>query len=357
MKTALSLLLALMLAGYVSSANIYREDVQWTYYMPGRVNAIEVMNDSALVGAENGAYLLDWGGKVLWFHPTGAAVTAVKSSDGVFVASDDGALDRLRPDGSLVWQRHLPGYIGYADALDSDGRGTLCGSMDGFVYMLDGNGTYLWKHLVGSYVTAVKMLNDTVVAVSDRQVYFLDMEGRVRRNLDITGYIRGAVVSDKTVVVGMDDGTVDAYNLSGGLIWSRETGGYISAMEGGENVTVGTRERNLFHYLSDGSLLWELNLTSGVNALAVSGDSIVAGTLDNQVTVYSGGGLPKRYYETDGRPSVVAVIEPHLVAGTTTGRIYYARLPMRDASASLIIPAAVVLIIGAALFLMLRSWR
>jgi len=215
----------------------------------------------------------------------------------------------------------------------------------------------MWKHLVGSFVTGAYLLADRVVAVSDRQVYVLDVDGTVRLNLDISGYIRQAMVSEDLIVVGTDGGYLKAYGTNGEKRWEEKLGEYISVVDGNGNVTVGTREQHLFSYGENGKLRWKLNMTDGVVALKSTDDMVVVGTKDNKVFIYSSDGSLRWFYPTEGRASAIAVDNGNVLSGTTDGWIYYSKLPRRDMLGSFVIAVAVVVVVTAALTMVSRSWK
>ncbi|MFH1055374.1 MAG: PQQ-binding-like beta-propeller repeat protein [Candidatus Altiarchaeota archaeon] len=358
MRRGLLVLIALICIETVSATSVYKQTPLWSQHVPGKVNSIKTLNNTILVGAENGVYSIDYNKRQLWFHPTGGSVTAIKVWNNTIAASSDGALVLLDTStGRMLWERRIPGYVGYDSAIDANKDGILCGSMDGFVYMLDVNGTFKWKHLIGSYVTNVRLFDDMEVAVSDRQVYILDNEGKVRRNLDISGYIGASAITRDRIVVGMDEGGVYAYSPNGNVMWERNMSEYISAIDADVNVTVGTREKQLMRFTPDGELLWRVNTTESVIAIESRGDYVLASTRDNRVTMYGSGGTIRWYYETDGKASALSMNDRDVASGTTTGGVYYSKLPKRDVMASFMISAAIMLIAGAAIMVVYRTWK
>jgi len=358
MGRAAILLIACFFIASVSGESVYRQDPIWGYRLGGKVNSLAPLGNAILIGSESGLYLLDYNKALEWYHPTDEPVTSVSAhKDRIIASSSDGMLLLLDKTGKLVWDRRIPGYVGYDKALAADDGGILCGSMDGFVYMLDWKGTYLWKHLVGSYVTNVGIIRDNIIVVSDRQVYLLDPDGKVKRNLDIKGYIRSSAIGGDMVVVGMDDGVVRAYDLNGTALWANNLSENIGPMDMDGNITVGTKERHLTMLGSDGKLYWKLNVSDSVIAVASSPEFVLVGTMDNKVHLYSIGGALRWYYGTEGRPNTLSIRDRDAVSGTNAGRIYYSRIPKKDAITSLMLSAAVIVILAAMLALISKSWR
>jgi outer membrane protein assembly factor BamB len=111
------------------------------------------------------------------------------------------------------------------------------------------------------------------------------------------------------------------------------------------------------HISRDGKLLWKLNMTDGIVAVKSYQGQIYVSTLNNRLHSYNEEGVLKWYYETDGRAPTISAFDRHVLSGTTTGRVYYTYLPKREVGTSLMLSIAVVVIVGAAILLISRSWR
>ncbi|MFH0863281.1 MAG: WD40 repeat domain-containing protein [Candidatus Altiarchaeota archaeon] len=358
-KSALLISAICLLSGVSADNQVYKQAPMWAHHVPGKVSTLNALNDTTLIGGENGLYKVDYAKITAWFVETSGSVTAVKPLDDgrIIGASSDGSMKLVDAAGNVIWDRTVPGYVGYGNALDADDGGIICGSMDGYVYMLDLNGTYRWKHLVGSYVTYTRLLADRAIAVSDRQAYILDRDGKVRLNLNIVGYIRYAEVTEEEIIIGMSDGTLEVYDIDGSRMWGYKTGQNITAVDGDSNITVGTRERHVYHLSKDGTLLWELNMSDAVAAVRGDEGRILIGTQDGKSSLYTDQGGLKWFYETDGRPTALDMRGQHVISGTTTGWTYYSKLPTKDPATSFIVSVAVMAIVGASLLMVSRSWR
>jgi len=331
----------------------------WSHQIPGKVNLVKALNDTVVVGGEDGVYLFDYDKNRRGFHATDAAVTSVRVlEDGkTVITTSDGTIRMLGGGLTPIWERTIPGYVGYDSAIDAVGGLIVCGSMDGYVYVFDNNGTYLWKHLIGSYVTNVRLLVDRIVAASDRQVYILDLDGRVRRNLDLTGYVRSAKITDTEILVGMSDGVLYAYNVTGGLTWNLKLNQHVSAIDVDGDITVGTRDKQIIRLRGDGVYMWVINVSDAVVSVRSDGGDVVAATLDGRVYAYNSRGVLVWYYEAEGRPSALSVSDGRVLAGTTVGRIYYSKIPRIEGTSSLIFIFAAAAILAVAFILAARSWR
>jgi hypothetical protein len=357
MKALLILATVLALGLTVQADGFYRQEPIWSYSLNGKANSVTALNESILVGAESGVYALDYDKGLLWFDGTQAAVTAVSSRGNIVAAESDGTVLLLNRSGGIIWERQIPGYVGYDEAIDIWEGDIVCGSMDGFIYSFDNGGTFKWKHLIGSYVTNVKIVNDTIVAGSDRQVYLLDLDGRVRRNLGLSGFIRSFGVTDNVIAVGMDDGRLYGYDLRGNLRFSSDVGENIDAMDASGGIVLGTKEGHLMLFREDGRMLWKTNVTSGVIAVKSDGENILASTMGGKVELYDMDGLERWYYEPNGKATALSINGKNIVSGTSVGKVYYSRLIKRDSASSFMISVAVVLVIGAAILVVGKSWK
>jgi len=347
----------ILLAATAQADGFYRQDPFWTYNLKGKVNSLLTQNDSVLVGSESGIYSIDYDKNLRWFYSTSSAVTALEGHNSIIAAESDGTILLVNSSGGVIWERQVPGYVGYDQAIDIFGEEVVCGSMDGFIYAFDTLGAFKWKHLIGSYVTNVKIVNDTIIAVSDQQVYLMDLDGRVRRNLGLSGFVHSSAIMDNMITVAMDDGHIYSFDIQGKPMWTSEVGEYVDAMDAHSGIVVGTKEGHLMLLREDGKMLWKMNLTSDVIAVKTDGENILASTADGKVELYNIAGSMRWYYEPEGKATTLAINGRNMMAATSTGKVYYSRLIKRDSTSSFMISTAVVALIGAAILMVWKSWR
>jgi outer membrane protein assembly factor BamB len=106
-------------------------------------------------------------GRVLWTRPLGGRtgrVSMVINETGIYVALVDRVLRVMATDGSLQWDRQLPGEIAsIAVARDR----ILAGSTSNEAYAFEpGRGRLIWRFKFGGDVVGIAAKDDLVVAVS-----------------------------------------------------------------------------------------------------------------------------------------------------------------------------------------------
>jgi hypothetical protein len=356
MKGCLLIALVILTASGVSGQDSLSQPPLWSYQLEGRINSLTLDNSTILVGYDGGVQSLSYSKRVNWIYKTSAAVTAIKANETILVATSDGYVRMLDRGGRLLWERQVPGYIGYDSAADFGHDMIVCGSMDGFTYMFDKDGVYKWKRLIGSYVKAVHILNDTILAVSDRQIYLLDFDGRVKRNYNIRGIIRAYDLSGDKSTVALDDEYLYQYNKTGGIVWNYNLNEQANNIDTGYNLTVGTRDGKVLKFTKYGRVAWSKNVSDSILAFKADKDYVLVGTLDGKVILLSPDGSVRWYYDVVGRPAAIETYDTNIVSGTTTGRIYYTKMPKKDLKTSFEISAVVVGIVCLALVMVWRNW-
>jgi WD40 repeat protein len=353
-----AIIVVLLCMQYNVDADIQYRESDWSAQLDGRINALFCLNNSFIVSDESGLHRIDYNRKVMWSYPLLSQITAITERGGlVFVSSSDGHIRILELGGKLLFERGMPGYVGFPKALDFDGELFIAGSMDGFIYAFDRDGHYIWKRSVGSYATEVKIVDETIIAVSERQVYLLDREGGVRRNLNILGSIRKAAVDDEGISVAGEDKTLSYYNLSGGLIWSMEFDRDITSLDmGSETILAATNNGGLYSLCRNGSIKYQRDLIYPVVALKAAEGYGVVSTADGRTTLLSDMGGTRWHYDVDGRTTVLDSKDNNLVAGTTRGKLHYSRVAKKDPMASTLALLVVIIVIVICAYLVLKNW-
>ncbi len=351
------LVLAALFSGVSCAESIQNQPPMWGYQLDGRINALISTNNSFLVGDDQGVYRLGYSRNLIWSYPASSSVKAVKQvDDAVLAASEDGFVRLFDVRGHLLWERTIPGYVGFPKALDMRDDVVLVGSMDGFVYMLGKNGDYKWKRHIGSYVTEISIYGESIIAVSDRQVYILDLNGGVKRNLNIKGYIRRASIAKEKAVVALDDKKLYLYDTNGMIIWDTNLNDDITALDAGEDILVGTKGGMVYDFALNGSRNWVANVTYHVLAVESGEGYGVVSTIEGKTILFSSHGNTRWYYETEGRSTIFDSYDNNIIAGTSHGRIFYSKLPKKDPATSMVMVGAVVVIFGVAAYMVFRNW-
>ncbi|MBU0761707.1 MAG: PQQ-binding-like beta-propeller repeat protein [Candidatus Altiarchaeota archaeon] len=357
MKVFWWVLSVLLLTGNAFATSIQHQPPLWGYQLEGRVNTLVCSNNSLFVGDDRGIHNIGYSRNILWEYTTYSTVTSVDEQDNeVIVASSDGIIRSFGKNGQLLWERTVPGYVGLPKALKLDKDMILAGSMDGFVYLFDRKGTYRWKRQIGSYVTEIDLVGETIVAISDRQVYFLDLEGKVKRNLDIKGYIRKASVVQDKVAIALEDNKLYLYDLKGNILWDKDIVHDITSLDGKNDLILGTAGGIIYNLALNGSVNWMDNTTYPVLAVKDGGGYVIASTLEGKTILYSGLGKVRSYYSTEGRVLLFDACDNNIVAGTSKGRVFFSKIPKKDPMSTTLAIGGVFIVSLLAVYMVYRSW-
>jgi outer membrane protein assembly factor BamB len=211
-------------------------------------------------------------------------------NDGLFRAVD-------AADGTVRWSHATAcGISSEAAVTDS---AVFFGGQDGYVYALSrAGGRVLWTAGLGYHVFAsCAVMADTVLVTgnSDGKVAALDTRtGGVLWHGTPGGVVLGPAVADTIAVFSTEDGVVSAWTVSGRELWHRDFPAQASAPAiGGPGVLAGFADGTVRCLsLSDGSALWETDLTPSPGRVVVSrpacaGGRLVVGTCDSRVVCLS----------------------------------------------------------------------
>lgn len=219
-----------------------------TYTTGGNVRSSPILdepNSLLFVGSDDGyVYALTVGGfpsyglSTAWTYATGdkvrssaAIVGSGTSAPFVLIGSDDDKLyciwtttNGLHTAGQLKWSYTTGGDIQGSAMFSSTTGYAYCGSADGYVYAIQGNGTLAWSRNLGTATYSSPALSadqSTVyIGCDDGYIYALDSStGAVNWSYATGGVVRTgvAVLSDGRVVAGSDDGYLYVLTSAGAL--------------------------------------------------------------------------------------------------------------------------------------------
>ena len=351
------ILIMIIASSSVCPQNIPIQQPEWILKNGNPVHSMILTETNIIFGDEYGIESLGYIRNRVWRYPTDSPVTALKNHKGIYASTSDGSIIKLNDSGKLIWSRDIPGYIGYGNALDADEYRLLTGSMDGFIYMFDTNKTFQWKRLIGSYVTNVKILEDRLIAISDRQVYIVDFDGRVRRNLNISGYIRRAAIMKDRIIVGMDDLNLIGYDLNGSVIFNNNIGSPITAIKADENILIGTQDGEIILFSKEGKQSWRYEMNQSIVDVKNTETGIFASTKDEKIIQFTLGGSPKWMFKTEGRANIIKAYDLNVVSATNLGGIYFVKTSRKESIFSLGMIISIILILSAAIFMAAKALR
>jgi len=352
----LSLLLFLASASSVDTA--YMHSPTWSYRTEGGVSSVKYDNGKVLIASgDYTLYAVNLAGSLEWRFPMGDEITSIcPLSRNITVASMDGLIYMISEKGNTLWSRELPSYVGYDKAV-SAGRGILSvGTADGMVYVLDNGGDLIGRYNTGEYVLATEVLDEGIIAISDRQIFLLMDNGSLVKTFELDRYIRTAATTDKYVAVGFTDGTIVLYDTTGMLLWTYDTKDQVGTISlSDEHVSAGTKGKKLLMFDVNGTLMWAQNMTDSVAATDVSEPYLAVSTLDNNVYLYNTDGMLKWGYSTNGRALNLVIDGGYLLSGTNTGLTYLSEIPSKSEMEVVFVSLTVAVIVLLGLLLLVRS--
>ncbi|MDI7268576.1 MAG: PQQ-binding-like beta-propeller repeat protein [Myxococcota bacterium] len=180
--------------------------------------------------------------EIRWTFRTKDAIVAqpVVAADGTaLVASLDGTLYALSPDGSLRWTFPAGDRI-YSTPWIADSGQVVFGSDADRLHALDLSGKVLWTMLrpddaerpdLHDVDTAPVATRSAVYVGAGLYLYALDMEGLVRWRVATGGKVFSspALLPDGTIVVGSQDGHLWAVRPDGTARWKYRTRGDVDS--------------------------------------------------------------------------------------------------------------------------------
>ena len=257
------------------------------------------------IASNNGElYVLNPEGIVLWSYPTkgGTGFSAVTGTDGTIYVSFTDGVHAIHPSGVQKWSYLTERSVCSSPVIGDDGT-IYFGCYGGMLYALNSDGTLRWHYDTGDalYCSAPALGEDGTLYVSasdgsladvgdsnafDGGLHAVDSSGELKWKYDTGSAIVAspAIGADGTIYVCSTDGTLYALDPSGlsTLKWSYTAGGGIHsspAVGADGTIYVGASDGNLYAIDGDGTLKWSY----------VTGDDILAApSLDSNGTIYVG---------------------------------------------------------------------
>lgn len=228
-------------------------------------------------------------GQLLWRTEIGGDFSASPIADerGVYLASRNGDPDNSRQivrstgairalsqsTGITLWMRTL--HFPIQGGLVSSATKLFGGSSDGRVYAFNkGTGEILWVFQHTSAFSSYPTLRDKRLYIGSEDGTLLALDestGTVLWRYRTRGALRGTVaIADNIIFFGSTDGYVYAYSEMGGrLLWRRRTGAAVQAVTMTGSSILVTSLDNFVYLLSPrrGELIWKRQLAGRIAAL------------------------------------------------------------------------------------------
>ncbi len=178
--------------------------------------------------------------------------------------------------GDVLWEFQTGDAVTSSPTLDSQGN-LYFGSIDGFLYSLDSDGNFRWKHDSSDWIESSPALNasETVVYVgswSNRLLALDAASGSLIWDFTTSSLVFAspAVGLDGTIYFGSSDGFMYALNPDGTLKWEVDIGGELDsspAIDINGNLYFGTTSGNVVALDLDGNELWSFEVPDEAGAL------------------------------------------------------------------------------------------
>ena len=214
-------------------------------------------------------YALNPDGSLKWSFPTGDDIRsspAIGSDGAIYVSSDD--LYALNPNGSLKWRFQMGGTQS-SPTISSDGT-IYVGSSDENLYAINPNGSLKWKFDTGDSIAfsspAIDSKGSIYVSSTDSNLYAISPSGSLKWRLEINmeGASSPAIGPDGTIYVASDDWNLYALDPDGSLKWRFETRDHVRsspAITSDGTIYVGSSDGNIYAISPNGSLKWSFQIS------------------------------------------------------------------------------------------------
>lgn len=249
----------------LSDAGLYAFDrdsrqLLWSQLKGVRTSSPVVTDGLVVVSSSTGLYGFDLvSGKPVWKRidqPTGFSV--VLDEERLLLAGQDGRLQALNiSDGSLIWQRHFPGWV-YPPARSGDLIFT--GGSDGHLWAIDRlTGEVQWSLELGQEMVSSPIATaekHIVTSTFGQQVIALDPAGNTlwRRHYP-TVLTQPVVVGEQILFSGYDQSLIAIDASNGDIQWRRQIPERLS--------TVLTSKPGSIVAVMDSGVVWALSPPTG----------------------------------------------------------------------------------------------
>ncbi len=195
-----------------------------------------------------------------------------------------------------LWDRGMSGSVSSV-AVTHDGSLIVAGAGT-TVYLLDREGTVLWRATAGSGVNGVGISSDgSYIGVAADKLYFYNREGDLLWT-EKTGYVYWGVALSSNgtyVAAACDNGAVFLFDRDKETLWDYDMGtdSYSIAMsDNGRKIAIGCDNKGVYYLNSRDGESWSYGTGKLVRGVSVTRDGrfVAAGSLDRCVYLSTGEG-------------------------------------------------------------------
>jgi outer membrane protein assembly factor BamB len=248
---------------------------KWMYPTAGDIRSSPALAADGLVvfgSNDRSIYAVQSNGRLRWAFPTGGEIVsspAIGADGTVYCGSQDNLLYAIGRDGRRKWTYFTGADVDSSPAIGPGGT-VLVGSDDQYLYAVNTNGSRRWAYRVpgGNSVSASPAVapDGTVyVGSNDGKLYALSMNGQLKWTFATTNQsplTSPAVAADGTIYTISEDGRVYAVTTNGTQLWLY-------------SATNSTTKGHAFNLMSDGTIVMGMDdgrivALKGTNGPAVS---------------------------------------------------------------------------------------
>jgi len=224
----------------------------------------------------------------------GIGTSSTVSQDGtIFFGTVGGYLYALNPDGTQKWSHDIGSPIYSTPAIGLDGTVYL-GSHDNNVHAIYPDGTEKWQFSTGGNIDSDPVIGTEgtiYIGSQDNNLYAIHPNGteRWRFETDDSVHSSPAIDAEGNIYIGSDDNNLYALNPNGTENWKFETGGSVRSAPaiGEEYVYAGSSDNNLYALDFEGEKSWVFEAEDSVQSPSVSDDSVYMGSSDGYLHALS----------------------------------------------------------------------
>jgi WD40 repeat protein len=276
-------------------------------------------DDSSIIAGGDHLIAISREGKKCWTAWSGSLLAT--SRDGRYILNSKGPVVRLiSGTGTLIWEKTLDSIITDVSIAPDASAIAVTGGGQINIFTLSGESIASDRSMAINHINIMPSGEQILITTSkDVQLSDLTLVPAWSDNSSTQDFIE--VTPDGSSFVTATNGRIRMYNGSGGLAWEqRLPNGSALALaysHDGSTIVVGMDDNTVQVLNHNGALLWMANATNWITSVAVSdgGNTIVAGSRDKKVHVFNHAGTRLGIF------AVKSPIDLHSVAVTGDGSL------------------------------------
>ncbi len=235
---------------------------------------------------------------VIWqfqTHHSNKSSPAVAADGTIYVAGGDGILYALSPDGKLLWNLTIGGYLLSSPAIDKEGTiylgaGSAAGETRkqtfrqgqaeekqekiGYICAFSPDGTQKWRFKTGGWVASSILITsrgNIVAGCNDNFIYCLNKDGELLWKFETGGKVFSSPVEDKdgNIYAGSEDFYFYSLDKDGKLRWKHkaENKFFSSPAISDEGIIyTGNDDSHLYAFKPDGTPVWKKKFPEAITS-------------------------------------------------------------------------------------------